>query len=78
MPVDIRIIATSNRNLVDAVQKGNFREDLLYRLNVVNLKIPPLRDRPEDILELAQHFAKKYSQLNKCRRGSSPRKRRSA
>src|SRR5450432_2664420 len=62
--VDIRIIATSNRNLADAVREGSFREDLLFRLNVVNLKIPPLRERPADILELAQHFAKKYSEAN--------------
>src|SRR6266853_1978810 len=64
VPVDIRIVATSNRNLTDAVREGKFREDLLYRLNVVNLKIPPLRDRPADILELAQHFAKKYAEAN--------------
>jgi DNA-binding NtrC family response regulator len=64
VPVDIRIIATSNRNLADAVREGSFREDLLFRLNVVNLKIPPLRDRPADILELAQHFAKKYAEAN--------------
>jgi DNA-binding NtrC family response regulator len=64
VPVDIRIIATSNRNLADAVREGSFREDLLFRLNVVNLKIPPLRDRPADILELAQHFAKKYADAN--------------
>src|SRR5947209_5093760 len=64
VPVDIRIIATSNRNLVEAVRKGSFREDLLYRLNVVNLKIPPLRERPADILELADHFAEKYSKAN--------------
>ena len=64
VPVDIRIIATSNRNLADAVREGTFREDLLFRLNVVNLKIPPLRDRPADILELAQHFAKKYADAN--------------
>src|SRR6476659_9149696 len=62
--IDIRIIATSNRNLADAVREHSFREDLLFRLNVVNLKIPPLRERPADILELAQHFIKKYSQLN--------------
>ena len=53
VPVDIRIIATSNRNLVEAVRDGQFREDLLFRLNVVNLKIPPLRERPADVLELA-------------------------
>ena len=64
VPVDIRIIATSNRNLSDAVREGTFREDLLFRFNVVNLKIPPLRDRPADILELAQHFAKKYADAN--------------
>jgi DNA-binding NtrC family response regulator len=64
VPVDIRIIATSNRNLAEAVRDGSFREDLLFRLNVVNLSIPPLRDRPADILELAQHFAKKYALAN--------------
>jgi DNA-binding NtrC family response regulator len=64
VPVDIRIIATSNRNLADAVREGIFREDLLFRLNVVNLKIPPLRERPADVIELAQHFAKIYAQAN--------------
>ncbi len=62
--VDIRIIATSNRNLMDAVKQGTFREDLLYRLNVVNLKIPALRERPADILALAEHFTIKYAELN--------------
>ncbi|MEP3277445.1 MAG: sigma-54 dependent transcriptional regulator [Stappiaceae bacterium] len=64
VPVNIRIIATSNRDLSEAVRLGTFREDLLYRLNVVNLKIPPLRERPEDILELALHFAKRYAEAN--------------
>ena len=64
VPVDIRIIATSNRNLAEAVREGKFREDLLFRLNVVNLKIPPLRERPADIVELAQHFIKKYADAN--------------
>src|SRR5215475_7363471 len=64
VPVDIRIIATSNRNLAEAVREGVFREDLLFRLNVVNLKIPALRDRPADVLELAQHFAKLYAEAN--------------
>src|SRR3569833_664539 len=64
VPVDIRIIATSNRNHAEAVREGTFREDLLFRLNVVNLKIPPLRERPADILELAQHFVKKYAAAN--------------
>ncbi len=62
--VDIRIIATSNRNLADEVRKGTFREDLLYRLNVVHLKMPPLRERPQDVLVLADHFARKYAELN--------------
>src|SRR5579864_9538264 len=64
VPIDIRIVATSNRNLTEAVRDGSFREDLLFRLNVVNLKIPPLRERPADVLELAQHFIKKYSDAN--------------
>jgi len=64
VPVDIRIIATSNRNLIEAVRLGDFREDLLFRLNVVNLKLPPLRERPADVIELAQHFIKKYSDAN--------------
>ncbi len=64
VPVDLRIIATSNRNLAEAVKDGSFREDLLYRLNVVNLSIPPLRERVEDILALATHFAEKYSKAN--------------
>ena len=62
MPVDIRIIATSNRNLAEAAREGTFREDLLFRLNVVNLKIPPLRERPADMLELAEHFVEKYAE----------------
>lgn len=62
--VDIRVIATSNRNLADEVKKGAFREDLLYRLNVVHLRLPALRERPGDILELAHHFAKKYAEVN--------------
>ncbi|GJM03917.1 MAG: sigma-54-dependent Fis family transcriptional regulator [Rhodomicrobium sp.] len=64
VPVDIRIIATSNRNLQQAVKDGIFREDLLYRLNVVNLAIPALRERREDILALSQHFVEKYSSAN--------------
>jgi len=62
--VDIRIIATSNRDLAEAVKHGTFREDLLYRLNVVNLRIPPLRERPKDIRALAHHFARKYAEAN--------------
>jgi two-component system response regulator FlrC len=64
VPVDIRIIATSNRNLVEAAREGTFREDLLFRLNFVNMKIPPLRERPADVIELAGYFIKKYSLAN--------------
>ncbi|MGE3145816.1 MAG: sigma-54 interaction domain-containing protein [Pseudorhodoplanes sp.] len=64
VPVNIRILATSNRNLAEAARAGSFREDLLFRLNVVNLRIPPLRERPSDILELAAHFAARYSRAN--------------
>lgn len=62
--VNTRIIATSNRNLEEAVQNGTFRQDLYYRLNVISLNIPDLKDRPDDILVLAKHFIKKYSELN--------------
>lgn len=62
--VNIRILATSNRDLRKAVADGNFREDLLFRLNVVNLALPPLRERPADILALAEHFVRKYSDAN--------------
>lgn len=62
--VNIRIIATSNRNLVEEVKKGTFREDLLFRLNVVNVRVPPLRERPADLKALADYFAKKYAEMN--------------
>ncbi|WP_242914071.1 sigma-54 dependent transcriptional regulator [Brevundimonas pishanensis] len=64
VPVNIRIIATSNRDLAKSVAEGSFREDLLYRLNVVNLRIPSLRERPGDIAVLAEHFVKKYAAAN--------------
>ncbi|MBK1968536.1 MULTISPECIES: sigma-54-dependent transcriptional regulator FlbD [Brevundimonas] len=64
VPVNIRIIATSNRDLAKAVAEGTFREDLLYRLNVVNLRLPSLRERPGDIAVLADHFVKKYAAAN--------------
>jgi two-component system response regulator FlrC len=62
--IDIRILATSNRDLTQAVKAGTFREDLLYRLNVMNLRLPALRERPGDILALAEHFGKKYAAAN--------------
>ncbi len=64
IPVDIRFIATSNRDLVEAARNGAFREDLLFRLNVVNLQLPPLRGRPRDVALLARHFAAKYAEAN--------------
>ncbi len=62
--INTRIIATSNRDLAEAVKNGTFRQDLYYRLNVVNIHIPSLKDRPGDIVVLAKHFVKKYSELN--------------
>jgi len=59
--LNIRLLAATNRNLEQAVQKGDFRRDLFYRLNVVSLTAPALRERPEDTLPLAEHFAKKYA-----------------
>ncbi|MDA3894621.1 MAG: sigma-54 dependent transcriptional regulator, partial [Desulfobacteraceae bacterium] len=63
--VDIRIITATNRILEDEIENGNFREDLYYRLNVVSVKIPLLRERKDDILLLADYFLKKYSDKNK-------------
>ena len=54
--VDVRVIALTNRNLDDMVQEGSFRQDLFYRLNIFPITVPPLRQRPEDILPLATHF----------------------
>ncbi len=64
VPVNIRILATSNRDMAEAVRSGTFREDLMFRLNVVNLKLPPLRERPGDVKALADHFANKFADLN--------------
>ena len=62
--VDVRLIATSNRNLEDSVKKGEFREDLYFRLNVVNIRLPALRERPSDISALAQFFVDKFAEQN--------------
>jgi len=62
--VNVRIIATSNRNLESSVQKGEFREDLYFRLNVVNIRLPSLRERPTDIKELAKFFSDKFAEAN--------------
>jgi DNA-binding NtrC family response regulator len=62
--VNIRVLATSNRDLGALVRAGEFREDLLYRLNVVNLRIPPLRERKDDLSALARFFIEKYARAN--------------
>lgn len=62
--VNVRILATSNRDLLQDVAVGRFREDLYFRLNVIALHIPPLRERPQDIAALADHFARKYADVN--------------
>jgi len=73
IPVDVRIIATTNRNLSDCVKAGTFREDLFYRLNVVNLTLPPLRERIGDVKIASQHFLSVYSIKNgKALSGFSP------
>ena len=73
LDVDVRILAATNRNLEEEVQKGRFREDLFYRLNVVTLRIPPLGERRDDIPLLAQHFMEKFARKNrKPVKGISP------
>ena len=64
VPVNVRIIATSNRDMPTEIEKGNFRQDLYFRLNVINLHIPPLRKRTKDIRYLSNYFLDKYSILN--------------
>jgi len=62
--VDIRLVATSNRDIEQAVRSGDFREDLFFRLNVFNIRLPALRERPLDIPVIADHFIKKYAEAN--------------
>jgi two-component system response regulator FlrC len=64
VPIDVRVIATTNRDLASWVEKGEFREDLYYRLNVINITLPPLRERPGDIELLAHHYLRKFAAEN--------------
>ena len=59
--MDARVIAATNKNLEKEIERGNFREDLFYRLNVIPFTVPPLRDRAEDIPALANHFLNEFS-----------------
>ncbi|SRR5579875_3464202 len=74
VPIDVRVIAATNKNLEEEVTRGRFREDLFYRLNVIKIVLPPLRERREDISPLALHFIDKYSrEMEKDIRGISPK-----
>ena len=68
IPVDVRVIATTNQNLLGMIDNGKFREDLYFRLNVIPLALPPLRDRMDDVPVLVKHFVEKHSKINnrKC------------
>src|SRR5204862_5018291 len=70
--IDVRVVAATNRPLHRLVKQGKFREDLYYRLNVVRLELPPLRERPEDIPLLATHFAEKYARPRETAKQISP------
>ncbi|MDD2421522.1 MAG: sigma 54-interacting transcriptional regulator [Heliobacteriaceae bacterium] len=71
--IDVRIIAATNRNLKTMLQAGKFRDDLYYRLNVINIQVPPLRERPDDILPLLVFFLEKYNQKYQKNKAFSPK-----
>lgn len=74
VPVDVRFIFATNQNLFEMVKNGTFREDFYYRINVINLEIPPLRRRPEDIPVLVQHFIRKFNrEMDMAVTGITPR-----
>ena len=64
MPIDVRVIATTNRDLMESVEKGDFREDLYFRLNVIPMSLPPLRERKSDIKLLSEYFVSKHAEIN--------------
>ena len=70
--VDVRVIAATNRRLPKLVRLGKFREDLYYRLNVIKIDLPPLRDRPEDVPLLATHFAEKHARRGEAAKAIAP------
>jgi two-component system nitrogen regulation response regulator NtrX len=71
--VDVRVIAATNKNLEEEIQTGGFREDLYFRLNVIPIVVPPLRERREDIPLLAEHFARRFAEEHNVRRRFDPR-----
>jgi two-component system response regulator FlrC len=66
LPIDVRVIATTNIRIEELVKEGKFRKDLYYRINVIPLKVPPLRERPVDVIQLAEYFLTIYSKENGC------------
>jgi two-component system, NtrC family, response regulator HydG len=65
-PINVRVLAATNRNLIDEIAAGHFRQDLYYRLRVIELNVPLLRERHEDILPLARYFLSKFNRESKC------------
>ncbi len=70
--VDVRLIAATNRDIIEAIRQNEFREDLFHRLNVVQFRLPPLRDRGQDVLLLAEHFLRHFGQSIKKSGGKFP------